>query len=140
MHFTCKEKVHLVNIIFTNLFKKCRIKVHVFQSSYEVQCYGLLLSNIFWNLKQMISHVKITYWLYFPVVKKVVNLVYEVKLSVVFLFLLSIYFYGYGFTSMKPNCINSVIRQDFSLQNNPKYLDASNRAFWEELGIVGAVS
>lgn len=42
-HFTCKEGKHFINIRFGYLFEKC-----VFQSS-----------GVLWNLKQMISYVKI---------------------------------------------------------------------------------
>ena len=43
MHFSCKEEMHLVNIIFRNRF----FFNAEFSELYEVQCYEHLLSDLF---------------------------------------------------------------------------------------------
>ena len=46
-HFTCKEIMHLVNIIFRKLKKMLDLSLLFLQSKYEVKCDGLLLYDVF---------------------------------------------------------------------------------------------
>ena len=73
-HFTCQEGTYLIIIIFRYLLKmqiQFVNSVCVFQSLYRVQYYGLLLSDVFWNSKQSISHVLIIDSFDFQTVKKI---------------------------------------------------------------------